>query len=83
MGHMNDLADALIKAQGLAVAAEARATTAEQRATRLEEALSEWVAYFDSLDRHSHPNDPAAKMRQQYHGARIAKSRTALAETKV
>lgn len=53
MGHMNDLAEALIKAQDLAVAAEARATAAEERVKVLEEAIGwhrENIRRFWSFD---------------------------------
>jgi hypothetical protein len=41
--------------------------------------LQEWVTYFDRLDRDAEPDDPMVKVRQQVHGARVARTRAALA----
>lgn len=43
------------------------------------EALTAWDKHFRELEENEEPGDPVARIRHEYHGARIAQTRAALA----
>jgi hypothetical protein len=45
-------------------------------------ACEEWTDYFDQLDARSEPGDRLAEFRREFHGARLARTKSAIAFAK-
>jgi hypothetical protein len=68
--------------EGEANARAERIVTAVNAHDALVTALQEWVDFADRLDRDAEPGDPLVQVRRQVHGARVERSRAALAAAK-